>query len=505
MRNPLPHLESLFRKLRLPAPSLAGKFMAAGAVAIVLVAIVLHYFLVESEKRHMVEQEERTAKTLATSMKLPFTQILLYEEAEIVSEAGLLDLYVSRMVASVDLHIVYAMVFDPEGRILSHSDLTLFNRKLDDPLSRKALFADGIVLSHVGDPFDGGVIDVATPLNVSSKRFGTLRFGYSLAGLVDRLRQLKRKALALTVSAAAAMILLVTLAAGIMVRPIRRLVDALDSVRLGNLEPVPLPERHDELGDLQNSYRMMIDRLAKEKAGRERTQDLLARTEKMATVGTLAAGIAHEINSPLTGAMHSVHALEAGTLPPAKQGRYLQVLAEGLERIRCAVTQLLDYSTVHVTNITDCDLSALVTRTLAFLEYPIARNRIAVENRLPPLPIRADAHKLEQVLVNLVLNAIGAMPRGGRLVFRHNEEGPFLTLIVSDTGEGIPEENLEKIFDPFFTTKRNGEGTGLGLAVCRKIIEQHGGKISVSSRPGEGADFHVSLPFAPVPGRDHER
>ncbi|MGZ8474403.1 MAG: ATP-binding protein [Candidatus Deferrimicrobiaceae bacterium] len=501
----MPHLQSFLRKLRLPAPSLAGKFMAAGAVAIFLVAIVLHYFLVESEKRHMLEQEERTAKTLATAMKLPFTQILLYEESGIVSEAGLLDLYISRMVGSKDLHIVYAMVFDPEGRILSHSDLTLFNRKLDDPMSRKALSAEEVVLSRVGDPFDGGVIDVATPLNVSSKRFGTLRFGYSLAGLADRLRRLKRKTLALTVSAAAGMILLVTLAAGVMVRPIRRLVGALDSVRLGTLEPVSLPERHDELGDLQNSYRMMIDRLAKEKTGRERTQELLARTEKMATVGTLAAGIAHEINSPLTGAMHSVHALEAGTLPPAKQGRYLQVLAESLDRIRRAVSQLLDYSTVHVTNITDCDLSGLVAKTLEFLEYQITRNRIAVENRLPPLVLRADAHKMEQVLVNLVMNAIVAMPAGGRLVFRHIVDGSFLTLIVSDTGEGIPEENIEKIFDPFFTTKRNGEGTGLGLAVCRKIIEQHGGKISGSSRPGEGTEFHISLPFAPAPGGGHER
>jgi two-component system NtrC family sensor kinase len=153
-----------------------------------------------------------------------------------------------------------------------------------------------------------------------------------------------------------------------------------------------------------------------------------------------------------------------------------------------------------VTNITDCDLSALVTRTLAFLEYQITANRVEVENLLPPLPIRADAHKMEQVLVNLVLNAVVAMPAGGRLVFRHVMDGPFLTLIVSDTGEGIPEENLEKIFDPFFTTKRNGEGTGLGLAVCRKIIEQHGGKISVSSRPGEGTEFLISLPFAPTPG-----
>jgi signal transduction histidine kinase len=244
---------------------------------------------------------------------------------------------------------------------------------------------------------------------------------------------------------------------------------------------------------------MMIDRLAKEKTERERTQDLLARTEKMATVGTLASGIAHEVNSPLTGAMHSVHALEAGALAPEKQGRYLQVLAESLERIRRAVSQLLDYSTVHVTNVADCDLSSLVAKTLEFLEYEIARNRVEVENRLPPLPIRADAHKMEQVLVNLVLNAVAAMSAGGRLAFRHVVDGPFLTLIVSDTGEGIPEGNLEKIFDPFFTTKRNGEGTGLGLAVCRKIVEQHGGRISVFSRPGEGTEFHVALPLAVAP------
>ena len=155
------------------------------------------------------------------------------------------------------------------------------------------------------------------------------------------------------------------------------------------------------------------------------------------------------------------------------------------------------YDAGAVKDVVDCDLSRLVAKTLEFLEYRITGSRIAVENRLPPLTIPVDAHKMEQVLVNLVMNAIMAMPAGGRLVFRHIVDGPFLTLIVSDTGEGIPEENLEKIFDPFFTTKRNGEGTGLGLAVCRKIIEQHGGKISVSSRPGEGTEFHIVLPLAP--------
>lgn len=498
MRHPLPRDEPLLRKIRRPFSSLAGKFLAFGAAAIFVIAIGLLIFLVDAEKRHLLEREERAARTLATSMKLPFTQILLYEETGLVSEAGLLDLYISRMIGSRDLHLVYAMVFDPDGRILSHSDLTLFHKHLDDPLSMKALAATGMVLSYVGDPFEGGVIDVATPLNVSSKRFGTLRLGYSLSGLAEDIRKLKRRAFIITISVATVLILSVFVAARVMARPIRRLANALNSVRLGNLEPMPLPERGDELGDLQNSYRIMVDRLRREEIDRERTQELLARTEKMATVGTLAAGIAHEINSPLTGAMHSVGALGKESLSSQKRDQYLKVAGESLERIRRAVSQLLDYSTVHATNFSGCDLSRLVGKTLELLDFQIGRNGIEVENRLPPLVIRGDAHKLEQVLVNMVLNAIAAMPSGGRLEFSHAEDGPFLTLVIADTGEGIPEENLSRIFEPFFTTKGNSKGTGLGLAVCRKIVEQHGGKISVSSRPGNGAKFFISLPHSPL-------
>jgi signal transduction histidine kinase len=471
--------------------------MAVGAAAIFVLALVLHVLLVDEEKRHLLQREEQAARTLATSMKLPFTQILLYEETGLVSEAGLLDLYISRMIGSRDLHIAYAMVLDPDGRILSHSDLTLYHKHLDDPLSRKALAATGMILSYVGDPFDGGVIDVATPLNISSKRFGTLRLGYSPSGLARNVRNLKRKALALTFSASALMIFFVIVAARIMARPIRRLAGALNAVHLGKLEPMTLPDRNDELGDLQASYRIMVDRLRQEEIERVDTRELLARTEKMATIGTLAAGIAHEINSPLTGAMHSVGTLARESLSPQKRDQYLKVAGESLDRIRRAVSQLLDYSTVHATNFSECDLSRIVGSTLELLEYQIRSNGIEVENRLPSLVLRGDAHKLEQVLVNIVMNAIAAMPSGGRLEFRHADDGPFLTLIIADTGEGIPEKNLGRIFEPFFTTKGNGKGTGLGLAVCRKIVEQHGGKISVTSRTGEGAKFFISLPCSP--------
>jgi signal transduction histidine kinase len=468
--------------------------MAVGAAAILVVAFALHFFLVEEEKGHLLERKEQAARTLAASLRLPFTQILLYEETGLMAEAGLLDLYISRMVGSKEMHVYYALVLDPEGIVLSHSDLTQFHKRLDDPLSLRALAATGTILSYVGDPYEGGVIDVATPLNVSSKRFGTLRLGYSLTGLAEEVRRLKRKVFLLTISAAALMLSLVFVAARVMARPIRRLASVINTVHLGRLEPIPLPERNDEIGDLQNSYRTMVDRLREEELERRKTLELLGNTEKMATIGTLAAGIAHEINSPLTGALHSVQALRKESLSPQKRDQYLQVVGESLDRIRRAVSQLLDYSTVHATNFSECDLSRLVRKTLELLDYQIDRNRIEVENLLTPLTIRADAHKLEQVLVNLVLNAIAAMPSGGKLEISHFHNGPSLTLVVADTGEGIADENLARIFEPFFTTKGMGKGTGLGLAVCRKILEQHGGRISVTSRPGEGAKFFISLP-----------
>jgi signal transduction histidine kinase len=505
MRNPLSRLEPFLRKIRRLFSSLAGKLTAVGLLAIVLVSFVLDYVIVETEKRHMLEREEEAARMIATSMKLPFTQILLYEETGLVAEGGLLDLYISRMVGSQDLPIVYAMVLDPEGQILSHSNLTLYHQHLDDPLSRKALAATGMILSSVGDPFNGGKIDVATPLNVSSKRFGTLRFGYSLSGLEVEVRNMKRKILVLAISASAFMIFLVVITARVMVKPIRRLVHALNSVHLGMLETMPLPDRNDELGDLQDSYRTMVDRLREEELERKKTRELLGNTEKMATIGTLAAGIAHEINSPLTGAMHSVQALRKESLSPRKRDQYLQVVGESLERIRRAVSQLLDYSTVHATNFSECDPSRLVGKTLELLDYQIGKSGIEVENRIPRLTIRADAHKLEQVLVNMVMNAIAAMPSGGKLEISHIHDGSSLTLVVADTGEGIAEEDLCRIFEPFFTTKGMGKGTGLGLAVCRKIVEQHGGRISVSSRPGEGAKFFISLPYSPPQEGTHGR
>ena len=505
MRNPLSRLESFFQRVRRPFSTLAGKFVTAGVLATVVLSFALGFFLVDTEEQHMLRREEEAARMIATSLKLPFTQILLYEETGLMSEGGLLDLYTSRMANSKDLPVEYAMVFDPGGRILSHSNLTLYHKHLDDPLSKRALASSDMVLAYVGNPFHGGLIDVAIPLNVASKRFGTLRFGYSLSGLPTDIQTLKREILFLMLSASAFMILLIFIAARIIARPIRRLAHALNSVRFGRFEPMLLPERTDELGDLQNSYRIMVNRLREEEIERQKTQELLGETEKMATIGTLAAGIAHEINSPLTGAMHCVQALRKDSLPPRKRDQYLQVAGESLERIQRAVSQLLDYSTIHATNFSGCDISRLAGKTLELLAYRIGESGIEVENRLPPLAIRADAHKLEQVFVNLVVNAIEAMPSGGRLEISHVEDGPSLTLIIADSGEGIPEENLDRIFDPFFTTKGTGKGTGLGLAVCRKIIEQHGGRISVSSRPGEGTNFFISLPIFPPQEGVHGR
>jgi two-component system, NtrC family, sensor kinase len=500
VRQRLPRVESFPEKITRPLSTLTGKFIGVGITAVAAVALVLHFSIVEEEKRLLIQREEKAAVTLANAMRLPFTQILLYEETGFMREGGLLDLYISRMMANRDIGVVYAMVLDPDGWVLSHSDLTLFQTRPVDPLTRAALSSSGVVLNYVGDPFRSGVLDVSVPLSVSSRRFGTLRIGYSLAELSRSYAALKRKALALTASASGAMILVLLVTAKILARPIRRLAGALNSVHLGSLAAVPLPERRDEIGDLQKSYRIMVDRLSRQEEERERTRELIMNTEKMASVGMISAGIAHEINNPLTGAMHGVEALSRESLPPEKREQYMGILRDSLGRIRRAVSQLLEYSTVHAPNFSDCDVSRAVERVLSLLSYPLEKNGIAVDNRIPTLTVRADAHKLEQVLVNLVLNAVAAMPGGGRLTLRHRSDDGFLTLVIEDTGEGIPAEHLGRIFDPFFTTKGIGKGTGLGLAVCKKIVDQHGGRISVESPQGEGACFHVSLPYSPPPG-----
>jgi len=238
--------------------------------------------------------------------------------------------------------------------------------------------------------------------------------------------------------------------------------------------------------------------IARDMTETKKLEQRIRNSEKLASVGRLAAGVAHEINNPLGGILNCLYNLRKGTLSPSRQEEYRVSMEDGVRRVQTIVRQLLDFSQQHEPEFALTDINHVVDRVLVLTTHLFAPNRIRLETGFGQgLPnVTLDRHMIEQVLMNLVLNAVQAMKDGGGLTIRTSVVEGVCLIEVCDTGSGIPPVVLPRIFDPFFTTKSEGEGTGLGLSVSLGIVERHGGKILVHSEVGKGTTFTLCLPVS---------
>jgi len=228
-------------------------------------------------------------------------------------------------------------------------------------------------------------------------------------------------------------------------------------------------------------------------------QNQLIHSEKLACIGRLAAGVAHEINNPLTGILTFAYLLLSEMAEDNPRREDLKVIVEEAERCRTITQNLLEFARENQPKKKIVNINTIVEKTLSIVEKQASFQNIKIIKELDPnIPsLLLDLNQIEQVFMNIVLNAQEAMPQGGFLTVSSNlsKDGKFVEVKVTDTGCGIPEKNLEKIFEPFFTTKKAGKGTGLGLAISYGIIKNHGGDISVFSKEGRGTTVLIKLPL----------
>jgi len=247
-------------------------------------------------------------------------------------------------------------------------------------------------------------------------------------------------------------------------------------------------ERHGVVGVL-GIARDITDRKVIEQQFRD--------TERLVSVGKLAAGVAHEINNPLGGILNCLRNIRKGMLSPERQEEYFTNMEDGLRRAQKIIRQLLDFSQQREPEFSMNDVNGLVDRVLALTNHVIDQKGLELhettEKDLPPLFV--DPQMIEQVLTNLILNAVQATEPGGSITLRTRTVHNRCEIEVADTGTGILPETRPHIFDPFYTTKGTGEGTGLGLSVSLGIVERHGGSLTMETEVGKGTVFTVSLPL----------
>ncbi|MFA5794266.1 MAG: HAMP domain-containing sensor histidine kinase [Candidatus Brocadiia bacterium] len=299
----------------------------------------------------------------------------------------------------------------------------------------------------------------------------------------------------------------------LILRPIEALSEASRQISSGNYKvTLPTVKGNDEVANLVNTFKIMLDEInsyhsslqAKIDDAREKikaTQEQLVIAQRLSATGTLAAGIAHEINNPLGGILNAAMSLKDGKLDAKRTKEYLELIIEGLTRIQDTLKKILQFFPRRLTP-QPIELKMIMATAIQLVQHRLTQDKITISNRLDMdiPPVFGDSGELQQVFINLLLNAIDAVAakhglHDGKIEVYHEIADRNITVFIKDNGTGMKEEDLSRAFDLFYTTKEPGKGTGLGLSVAHNIIQGHGGKLVMESQYGKGTTVKVTLPI----------
>lgn len=407
-------------------------------------------------------------------------------------------------------------LYDDQGRVVLVSH-PFTAAEIGKPPELKEVIATGKMVETIRHIGNEEVFSIISPIRANGSRHGVFEITQPRSFLEADFAQ-ARLDIGLTTLTLFLIVALVVwfVTRRNLSRPIKEMLDGAEELGRGNLQyRVIVPEGGNEFNRLARAFNRMAERLedqriatlheAEERVALERE---LRHSERLASVGRLAAGVAHEMGAPLNVIKGRAEQLlerigESASDSNEKIRRNLTIITEQADGIARIVRQLLNLARPFKLKRAPVELSVAVAKTMELIEAEAAKSHVTIDyTRQNGLFVEADAELLHQVLMNVCLNGIQAMHEGGRLrleVLKQEavkENRSYIAVRISDTGTGIASEHLPHIFDPFFTTKEVGKGTGLGLAVSYRIIEEHGGWIEAANLPAGGAAFTIYLPKA---------
>ena len=519
--------------------SLSARLTVLLLATMVAIFALLGYLNVRLHRQHLEAATLTSAERVSDVIKRSTTEYMLRNDRE--------GLYHAIQTMADEPGMAKVRIFDQEGRITYSTDAREVNHTVDK--SGEACYgchaqSQPLTLLNRPDRFriyrseQGRILGIISPIEnqpacanaachahpAGQQILGVLDTNLSLAKTDAQLAQSTNRMLAYTLAAMLIVAVLSWLSIRqIVAEPFKALTRGTERLSQGNLGYQIEVGSKDELGDLARSFNAMSlqlraaneeivawaktleDRVAEKTRELKRAHDHMLQVEKMASVGKLAAVVAHEINNPLSGILTYAKLLEKWLKRHEIENKEQEAM-ESLELIaresrRCGdiVKNLLTFSRTAPMNVESTSLNTVIDRSVRLVQHQLEMAGVQLQLGLAAdLPrVQCDPGQIEQVILALVMNAIDAMPHGGNLWLqtRLNSGGDQALIEVRDDGTGIPPEILANIFEPFQTTKETGRGVGLGLAVSRSIVERHGGRICVQSEVGKGTTLVVTLPL----------
>jgi len=461
------------------------------AVTMILVTVLL----VVHERRERYQAIESRGRSIAEALAIPVTDALMHELG-VAGQSELIEGYISQVqMLNRDL-MRYATVSDPLGTVIHAVGGEQPGRRFGQASDVAATDFTPQVEIIEGRP-DERILEVRTPLQGGGQSWGMLKVGYSLEPIEQQMRSIAKQAALVALLLMIGNSAMTAVYVETLIRPILGLHQGITRATRGDLTVRAGTQASAEVHELAEAFNRLMDELEEARAREKQRQAQLAHTEKMAAVGTLAAGVAHEVNNPLGGIMTCIENMRADLDDHDTVDRYLTLIHDGLKRIERTVANLLDFSRQREMVLEPTSINHSLLQVAELVKYQLRQGHVHMRLDLDAQDpfVLADHFQMEQLFLNLVLNALQAMPEGGRITLRTRGADGQVIAEVADTGVGISEEIRERIFDPFFTTRQVDEGTGLGLTVSDSIVASHGGRLELESTLGEGSQFRIFLPM----------
>ncbi len=475
--------------------SLKTKIVTNIGVVIIALMLLISIVLLLKWREIIIQKEAQNVLSVSQTFSVTLMDALIFEENSVFQKDNILETYIDNFINRLG-NVKYVSIYDRTGTLII-SRISQNNQIKTNPSFSLIRYAPNKEFIKIfNSKNQGWIIEADLVFQYSSRNWGSAKIAFDAEPLRKEIRSIFFILMGATLLVSSLVLGILYISVKKMTSKLGNLVSAIDQIDFVTNFTFSFPETNDEIGFLFKQFGLMKTRLEKSKEDLETAQKQIYQAEKLASIGRLASGVAHQVNNPLNGIKSCLYAINNEPDNKELVKEYLDLISEGIDNIEMVVKKLLGFARQQPISNNLININESIQKVINLFEYRLKAKNIDIQlhlnNSIPN--VRIEYHLFQEVVMNLVLNSADAIEDKGYIHIYTYLLNNTVCLEIKDNGCGIEPKNIKKIFDPFYTTKDIGTGTGLGLSVCLGIIESHGGKITVSSKPLPETTFIVTLP-----------